>query len=285
MPVCDGAQVSPGGRIGSGGKHDGGKDRTKPKQKGIVMRIIFTSCGNDSVALTQWAKENNNGGRVIVAYSDTGWAANFWNDRVAAVADWVESIGFEFVRIQSIGFRDACIKNGGFPRSDMQFCTRVLKREPANKWMDEIDADMSAICTIGIRREESANRAQFPEWTEYSENHGGRSLHAPLVRYTEAMRNELLSRTPFQPMSARSKECYPCVHARVQEIALLPDREISKVRILEREVSEKRGRVSTMFRPEKHGGAVGIDAVIEHRRKTNDMFGDGFSCDGGWCGS
>ena len=28
LPVCDGEQVSPGGRIGSGGKHGGGKDRT-----------------------------------------------------------------------------------------------------------------------------------------------------------------------------------------------------------------------------------------------------------------
>jgi hypothetical protein len=36
MPVCDGAQVSPGGRIGSGGKHDGGKDRTIPHQNPTI---------------------------------------------------------------------------------------------------------------------------------------------------------------------------------------------------------------------------------------------------------
>jgi 3'-phosphoadenosine 5'-phosphosulfate sulfotransferase (PAPS reductase)/FAD synthetase len=249
------------------------------------MRIIFTSCGNDSIALTQWAKENAKDKRVIVAYSDTGWAADFWEARVCAVESWVNSIGFEFVRIKSIGFREACLKNGGFPRSDMQFCTRILKREPANKWMDVVDPEKEAICTIGIRREESANRANFPEFTNESPNHGGRDLHAPLVRYTEAMRNELLSKTPFHPMAVRSKECYPCVHARAQEIALLPDKEVIKVRILENAVSEKRGRTSTMFRPEKHGGAVGIDAVMEHRKKTGDMFGDGFSCDGGWCGS
>jgi hypothetical protein len=43
MPVCDGAQVSPGGRIGSGGKHGGGKDRTiltNPTIKNIALAII-----------------------------------------------------------------------------------------------------------------------------------------------------------------------------------------------------------------------------------------------------
>ena len=43
LPVCDGEQVSPGGRIGSGGKHDGGKDRTirnNPPPKNIALAII-----------------------------------------------------------------------------------------------------------------------------------------------------------------------------------------------------------------------------------------------------
>ena len=44
------------------------------------MNIVFGSGGNDSVALVQWAIEKGLGD-LHVAYSDTGWAADFWGSQ------------------------------------------------------------------------------------------------------------------------------------------------------------------------------------------------------------
>ena len=47
----------------------------------VIRFVIFVSWGNDSIALVQWAKENELDG-VACVYTDTGWAADGWMDRV-----------------------------------------------------------------------------------------------------------------------------------------------------------------------------------------------------------
>ena len=158
------------------------------------MNIIFASYGNDSLALIQWAHESGLED-VTVAYSDTGWAADYWGDRVKEAECWAQSLGFDTVRLESEGMSNLVRRKKAWPRGGggkFQFCTMELKEKPAVKWLENIDPDCEATCYIGVRREESANRATFPEWVEESERHGGRSLCAPLVRHTEANRNALL---------------------------------------------------------------------------------------------
>ena len=138
---------------------------------------------------------------------------------------------------------------------------------------------------IGIRREESSNRATFPEWTEESPRHGGRSLHASLVMHTAAQRNELLARTPFDLLRHRSKECWPCVNARKQELRLLDSAALQRIEELEQEMGiNSKGNARVMFSPARHNGAIGIRAVVEDARKNSDDIFGGI-CDGGWCGS
>jgi len=119
--------------------------------------VIFASYGNDSVALIQWAhihKLEN----VAVAYSDTGWASEVWKDRVAECEEWVKTLGFTPFRIPSMGMVELIKSRKGWPLPrKYQFCTTVLKIEPAQKWLDEIDvgvvADGSAPPqTLGIFR-------------------------------------------------------------------------------------------------------------------------------------
>ena len=252
------------------------------------MRIIFASYGNDSIALVQWAKDNGLQ-NVMVAHSDTGWAAEGWADRVCQAEEWVRSLGFTPVRIPSVGMVDLVRKKKAWPRGGggkFQFCTYELKEKPALEWMELTDPDKQAICMVGIRREESANRATFPEWTESSEKHGGRTLHAPLVRLKETERNVLLSKTPFSPLPVRSKECWPCVNANKGELKLLDEKTIIRVKMLEEEMGiNSKGNARVMFSPARHNEAVGIEAVVNDARKgVNDLFGFG-GCDGGWCGS
>ena len=51
------------------------------------MNIIFSSFGNDSLALIQWAIDNNLD-NVVVAYSNTKWGRDDWQDRVDKAREW-----------------------------------------------------------------------------------------------------------------------------------------------------------------------------------------------------
>lgn len=254
------------------------------------MRVIFSSYGNDSIALIQWTHEQQRLRDwcipVVVAYSDTGWEADYWPDRVVKGERWAQSLGFKTAVIQSKGMESLVRSKKAWPRGGggkFQFCTMHLKELPALTWLDTVDPKAEAICMIGIRREESSNRAMFPEWTEESPRHGGRSLHAPLVTYTAAQRDELLRRTPFDPLRHRSKECWPCVNARKSELRLLDPSALARIDSLEQEMGiNSKGNARVMFSPARHGGAIGIHAVVEDaKQNSDDIFAE--MCDGGWC--
>lgn len=252
------------------------------------MRVIFSSYGNDSCALIQWTHEQQRLQKipVIVAYSDTGWEADYWPGRIVQGEQWAQSLGFKTAVIASEGMEPLVRRKKAWPRGGggkFQFCTMNLKEQPALAWLDTVDPDGEAICMIGVRRDESPNRSTFPEWTECSPRHGGRSLHAPLVTYTAAMRDELLRRTPFKPLPHRSKECWPCVNAGKRELKLLDTAALERIESLEREMgTNSKGNERVMFSPARHGGAVGIRAVVEDaRHNSDDIFGE--LCDGGWC--
>lgn len=251
------------------------------------MNIIFASYGNDSIALIQWAHERGMKD-VIVAYSNTGWAADWWAERVMKAEEWVRTLGFCPEQIDSEGMADLVRRKKAWPRGGggkFQFCTHALKEEPALRWMDGIDPEKDMTCLVGIRREESANRAQFPEWTENSEKHGGRTLWAPLVRHAEADRNALIAKTPFQPLPYRSKECYPCVNARKAELRHLDAAAIAKIAALELEMGvNSKGNERVMFSPARHNGAKGIFEVIEDAKHDMDDLFLTVACDSGWCG-
>jgi hypothetical protein len=250
--------------------------------------VIFASFGNDSVALLQWAHERRLQG-VTVAYTNTGWAAHKWAERVRIGSAWAQSLGFQTVELPSMGMAALVSMKQAWPRGGggkFQFCTMHLKEAPALAWLDEVDPDREAVCMVGIRRAESANRASFPEWTEESERHGGRQLHAPLVRHSEVQRDALIALTPLEVLPHRSKECYPCVNARNGEIAAMDEPAIVKVEAIEQRAGiNSKGNARVMFSPAKHGGAVGIRAVVEYRRGAMDDMYEPAGCDGGWCGS
>lgn len=249
--------------------------------------VIFSSFGNDSIATIEWAHERGLKD-VMVAYSDTGWAASWWQERVTKAVEWVRSLGFQTTIILSEGMPDLVRRKKAWPRGGggtFQFCTHALKEAPALKWLDAVDPDKEATCIVGVRREESANRATFPEHVEESTRHGGRDLWAPLVRHTAADRDELLARTPFPPLPFRSKECYPCVNANKQELRHLDAGTIAKVQALEIEMgTNSKGNERVMFSPARHRGAIGIVEVVEDAKHASDDLFQTVACDSGWCG-
>lgn len=256
------------------------------------MRVIFASYGNDSIALIAWAygqRQHRIYGYddVRVMYTSTGWSADWWPARVRKGEAWVRSLGFKPVQVDSEGMERLVERKKAWPRGGggtFQFCTAELKEKPALRWLDKNDPGKEAICMVGVRRGESANRAQFPEWTEVSERHGGRSLHAPLVTYDILDRNGLISTSPFKPLPHRSKECWPCVNAGKRELRLLEPQRIDVIRRIEAKAGiNSAGNARVMFSPARHGGAVGIDAVVDDARGGNEELLPVGSCDGGWC--
>ena len=251
------------------------------------MNVVFASYGNDSMALIQWAADAKLED-VTVLYSDTGWAADWWLSRVEEGEKFAQGLGFKTHRTQSIGLLELVRQRKGWPRQGLQFCTTELKIEPARKWLAEHDPDRQATCLVGIRRCESANRSDFPEFVEESDKHGGREQWAPLVRHTDGMRDLLLEKAGFAPLPHRSMECYPCINsnrADLLEVAKSPDR-INLIDVTEKELGyTSKGKPRTMFRPYRYMNAVGIHEVIKWAKAKHGKYEAPLICESqGWCG-
>lgn len=245
------------------------------------MYILFSSFGNDSCALIQYAVEQSLP-NVTILYSDTGWAHPAWRSRIMSV---VQKTPYKYVKLSSVGMVNLVRQKKAWPRHGMQFCTEHLKIKPALEWLDEHDPDKVATCMVGIRREESARRRSFPMWTEQSEKHGGRSLWAPLANYTSTQRDELLSHLGILPLSHRSLECYPCVNSNRAQLRLLAKERIDLIEKLEREMGlTSQGKPRTMFRPYHHQGATGIRQVVEWAHSEWGKYDATSDCDSGMCG-
>ena len=261
------------------------------------MNFIFSSCGNDSVALMQWAIKNLPGKKYLV-YSNTRWAAPFWVERVEKVKQYAEKNGIEFVSIKSEGMEALVRRKKGWPMaaSKMQFCTDELKVRPAREWMLTIDPDLKGKCFTGIRREESEHRKDAPKYIEQSERHGGRNLYCPLVEYKVKERDELIKETGIEILPHSSMECFPCINSNRSDFRILakyPDK-INHIAKIEKEMGYTRNdKPRVMFRPYRHMGATGIHEVInwameakgKYRKpdKENEQL-TFMPCNSGFCG-
>lgn len=241
---------------------------------------ISSSAGNDSVAMIQWAYEKQLKD-VTVVFSDTGWQAPHWMNRVNKVHKWAETLGFKTVIVKSIGMEELVRMKSGFPSNQYQFCTAHLKGLPFLEWIDEADKELQMTVMVGKRRDESDKRKDTPEFIYNSEHHGGRTLWHPLYLHTDSQRNELLNRAGFEVLPHRSLECNPCVNANRDDFLRLTSGEIERVNDLEVEIGHP------MFRA-KRFNAMGIHGVIAwakhgrdrgdidtEERNCNDLFGCG----------
>ena len=256
--------------------------------------VVLTSYGNDSIALIQWMHEHGKRD-VLCLYSHTGWAQDGWDERVARGESLARSYGYAVARTQpAMEFEDLVMSKRMWPQPGKQFCTIELKAKPALRFLDEIDPHKECTCVVGIRREESRRRAQWPEYVEESERHGGRALWAPLVRVLKKERDELVCRAGFEPLPHRSMECFPCIHANKADLRLLDVQRIAQIEDMERRLSEMAGgKPRPMFFTQdgRRGGGMGIRDVVRWAHSASGkahlplLYDPTTGCDGGWCGT
>ncbi|TIW05628.1 MAG: phosphoadenosine phosphosulfate reductase, partial [Mesorhizobium sp.] len=201
-----------------------------------IRFVIFVSYGNDSVALIQWAHEQELEG-VAVVFTDTGWMADGWAERVDRAEAWVRTIGFTPHRTNSIGFRQLARTKKGFPTQRYQWCSLILKIEPGQRWLEKNDPEKRAICLVGVRREESQDRADFPEWLVKSMNHGGRMMLAPFATWDEERRNDYIRRAGFDVLPNRSRECR-CINSNRKDMRDFTEADWSEIKAIEGEIGK-----------------------------------------------
>lgn len=243
--------------------------------------VARCSYGNDSVAMLQVMHEFGLK-NVFVVYSDTGWGSDEWIKRVEKGEEWVKSLGYIPIRLSSQGFESVVkteTKQGMWPTRLRKFCTRKLKIEPFIQWANVIDPDKRFLICVGVRRAESRNRASHPAFMP--EKDDGRHVWHPLIEFSDADRDALIERTPFDVLPHRSDECAVCIHANRADLQRAPQEHIDRIERIEQEIGRP------MFDPKRYMGAEGIREVVRWAHSERGQYKpeeDAATCEDNWCG-
>lgn len=253
-----------------------------------MKNIVSLSGGKDSVALWLWARRT--GLDPIAVYQDTGWE---WAGHHRHL-DLLEARVGPIVRLKPpLTFEEQVRKKQMFPKAGYggqggQWCTRELKLLPFRAWL-RANCDLAeTVVLLGIRREESAKRAD-PRLTperEVSEFHGC-EVWRPILDWTvqqviEEHRRAAIPMHPLYHLGAERVGCWPCIHAGKAELELLgridPER-VARVRELEAATggtmftrdrrTEKNRLLGAGATPDEAGPSVvpiGIDDVVAWAR-------------------
>lgn len=136
-------------------------------------------------------------------------------------------------------------RKGMFPSRIVRYCTEELKVKPIQRYLAKRMEYDDVVNAVGIRRAESKARSKMSEW-EWSDTMDC-WVWRPLATWSKEdviaiHRRHGLPMNPLYDMGATRVGCWPCIHARKSEIALVnrmdPAR-IGVIRELERELNEK----------------------------------------------
>lgn len=176
------------------------------------------------------------------------------HDRVFMDTGWEHALTYEYLRgdlTRAIGpiteisgplkMPDLIRKKGMFPARHIRFCTQQLKVFPMQRYLATLDCDHAN--AVGIRRAESAARAQMSEW-EWSDGFDC-EVWRPLIHWSEQDVIDQHGRFGLRPnplylLGAERVGCYPCINSRKSEIRQIADRSperIDEIRALEAEVT------------------------------------------------
>ncbi len=242
---------------------------TAEQRARIGDRRCVASCstGKDSVAASLWLTEN--GIEHDRIFLDTRWE----NDAVRRHLEYLrEKLGPITELSGPLGMVELIRKKGMFPSRARRFCTEELKTFPAQRYFAaRTDAGDDCLNVVGIRRAESLDRSQMPEWEEAPG--WDCEVWRPLVDWSIDDVIAIHKRHGVKPnelylLGMDRVGCWPCINSNkgeVRRMAEIDPARIDEIRALEAEVGVKaRARYDARLAKYQAGG---IAALNKRERK------------------
>jgi 3'-phosphoadenosine 5'-phosphosulfate sulfotransferase (PAPS reductase)/FAD synthetase len=197
-----------------------------------MIYVLSISGGKDSAAMWAWAKRTGLEPRRAVC-CDTGWEAEIsgsasWSTYVQELA---RAIGEPLTIVAAERpFEERVVAHNTFPGrvNRRRWCTTELKLEPFREELRRIreEADDEVTVVVGVRAEESAERARMPEreWSDFYDC----EVWRPLLSWTleQVMAEHHEGQIPINPLYRLGAErvgCWPCIKASKREIRLVSE--------------------------------------------------------------
>lgn len=152
-------------------------------------------------------------------------------------------------------YLDLCIIKGRFPSRKAQFCTDELKKQPINKYVNDLVAQHNLVESWqGVRADESESRAKLPE-----RETGGElfTIYRPILRWNiaqvfEQHRKSGIEPNPLYKLGMGRVGCMPCINCAKDELLEISKRfpeHIDRIEEWEKLVAQASKRGNSTFFP------------------------------------
>lgn len=128
-----------------------------------------------------------------------------------------------------------CLKKVGFPARTMRWCTDELKRAAMEMWLNTVNDDVVSV--LGIRAEESADRAALSEWewSDKLDRWTWRPIHGWSLDDVIAIHaRHGLRPNPLYLLGASRVGCWPCIFSLKSEIRFVADNDPDRIAVIQR---------------------------------------------------
>lgn len=217
----------------------GGKDSAAcyllALERGRPFRAVMADTGNENEAATEWVArlhERTGGPQVEVFRAD--FSRQIDQKRRFVSSKWREQGVPEATIARALAvlvptgnpFLDLCIWKGRFPSRRAQFCTEWLKRDVMDRQVvaPALTEAGRVVQWIGVRRDESLNRANTPMFRRYSTADGRVLMYSPLIHWRAEACFAIAARhglppNPLYQQGMSRVGCFPCINASKAELA------------------------------------------------------------------
>jgi 3'-phosphoadenosine 5'-phosphosulfate sulfotransferase (PAPS reductase)/FAD synthetase len=219
---------------------------------------IGISGGKDSTALLLWMVYESGIPRdqMQATFCDTRNEARETYDHIAMLSAKV----FPIQWLETEGFENLVIKHKIFPNNHRRYCTKELKLIPTKRHLENLSEEFGEVIPCsGVRRDESFDRKDLPEWGNPLESYFGLREWRPLINWKieDVLTIHAKYKIPLNPLyglGAKRVGCFPCINSSKSELRALiqhhPDR-IDQIRNLEARMKEMSGQTQSFFASNK----------------------------------